>query len=243
MNITKIINEKINDPHGAKPVTIAFFGDSVTKGCFEVVSNPEKESGFVTKHDSEYVYHAALRQMLQTVFPEVPFNIINAGISGDNATDAIKRFERDVAVYKPDLVVVCFGLNDSRQGMEGLNKYKDSLGIIFEKIKEIGGEALLMTPNMMNTKVSPFIFDEKVKELAIEIMEIQNGGILDAYVNGAVETAKKHNIPVCNCYEKWKELERIGANITELLSNQINHPTREMHKLFAMYLFDAIMFK
>jgi lysophospholipase L1-like esterase len=95
----------------------------------------------VTKHDSEYVYHAVLRQMLQTVFPDVPFNIINAGISGDHATNAIKRFERDVAAYSPDLVVVCFGLNDSRQGKEGLDKYKDSLGIIFEKIKGIGSEA------------------------------------------------------------------------------------------------------
>jgi len=83
MKITKIIQEKINDPHGAKPVTIAFFGDSVTKGCFEVVANLEKEGSFITKHDSEFVYHAVLRQMLQTVFPEVPFNFINAGISGD----------------------------------------------------------------------------------------------------------------------------------------------------------------
>ena len=35
--------------------------------------------------------------------------------------------------------------------------------MVFEKIKEIGSEALLMTPNMMNTKISPFIFDKKVK--------------------------------------------------------------------------------
>jgi hypothetical protein len=44
------------------------------------------------------------------------------------------------------------------------------------------------------------------------------------------------NVPLCDCYAIWKMLYENGVNTTELLSNKINHPTREMNKLFAYEL-------
>ena len=44
------------------------------------------------------------------------------------------------------------------------------------------------------------------------------------------------NIPVCDCYAIWKKLYESGVSTTELLSNKINHPSREMNKLFAVEL-------
>ena len=47
------------------------------------------------------------------------------------------------------------------------------------------------------------------------------------------------NIPVCDCYAKWKELAKT-QDTTMLLANRINHPTKEMHELFAQSLFEMI---
>ena len=41
-------------------------------------------------------------------------------------------------------------------------------------------------------------------------------------------------------YRKWKNLSET-LNITDLLINRINHPTAEMHNLFADSLFDVIL--
>ena len=51
--------------------------------------------------------------------------------------------------------------------------------------------------------------------------------------------AKELDIAVCDCYQQWKELSKT-QDITQLLANRINHPTREMHELFAENLFKVI---
>jgi lysophospholipase L1-like esterase len=38
--------------------------------------------------------------------------MINAGINGDTTINLLRRFERDVVPYRPDLVVILVGLND-----------------------------------------------------------------------------------------------------------------------------------
>ena len=69
----------------------------------------------------------------------------------------------------------------------------------------------------------------------------KNDGVPDKYIENAKEVCRKHNIKVCDCYGKWKAMEAAGVEITELLSNKLNHPTREMNKLFAYSLAEAIL--
>lgn len=46
-------------------------------------------------------------------------------------------------------------------------------------------------------------------------------------------------ITVCDCYSRWKELAKT-IDTTMMLANRINHPTAEMHALFAEELFKCI---
>ena len=48
-------------------------------------------------------------------------------------------------------------------------------------------------------------------------------------------------VPVADCYSEWKKLYESGVHTTMLLANRINHPTREMHGLFADMLFKTIL--
>ncbi|MBL8826496.1 MAG: SGNH/GDSL hydrolase family protein [Planctomycetaceae bacterium] len=82
---------------------VLFFGDSITQG-----------GGYVQLIDA----------FLTTRLPEQTFEIVNHGISSETVSgtseidhtprrpDAHKRFARDVAAWKPDVLVACFGMND-----------------------------------------------------------------------------------------------------------------------------------
>lgn len=206
------------------PINIVAFGDSVTHGCVGVGE---------VNYDT--VYFNRLKNKILDVSNFIPVNVINAGISGITAEMSVCRIESQVMCHNPDLVIVCFGLNDVNGS---LDTYLNSLKTIFEKCKTYETDVIFMTPNMLNTYVADDT-DEELKGYAKVTAEIQNNGKMDLYMNEAVSLAKSMNIKVCDCYSKWKKLSET-QDTTMLLANRINHPTKEMHELFAKSLFDVI---
>jgi len=240
MRIWKLLERKNSNYSAYSQVTALFLGDSITHGAFEVFRGEHVEIDQI--YDHEAVFHNQLKKKLDRVFPNAPLNVINAGISGSNATSALKRLDRDVFPYSPDLVVVCFGLNDAGAGMEGLETYIKALENIFQRMNDKNIETIFMTPNMMNTYVSKLIQDDLLLSIANNTAKIQNSGIMDTYMDAARQVCTGNGIAVCDCYAKWKQMNEGGEDTTLLLSNHINHPTREMHKLFADSLHEMILF-
>lgn len=239
MEIMKKIAAKAANLGGAKLPTIAFLGDSVTQGCFECYRI--SESDIQTVFDKEHAYHRYIDRILSMLYPNVPLNIINAGISGGDAKHGFERLERDVLCHKPDLTVVCFGLNDCISGLKGLEGYKENLCKIFTALKESGSEVIFMTANMINTAVSCHLTDDLLRQLADNSLKRQNDGILKAYFEGAKEVAKACGVKICDVHAKWEMLSANGVDVTELLANKINHPTREMNWMFAYELVNTMM--
>lgn len=238
MDLKEKLRLKTANPASAAPVKLAFLGDSVTHGCFEII---EKAAGcFDCVYDQDAVYHNRLRRQLAAVFPNCPATMINAGISGGSAQQGAERVRRDVIEAGPDLAVVCFGLNDALQP-DGLEGYRQGLSSIFRQLKEAGIQTLFMTPNMMCTAVSPQIPAGCQRETGEACAAVQCGGTMDRFMDEARALCAREKVPVCDCYADWKRLEALGADIPCLLSNHINHPTREMHALFAARLFEAII--
>lgn len=238
MNITKIFRDNLQSLSCVKKPTIAFLGDSVTQGCFDVYR--KLGGGVETYFEQEYAFHRYVHKILGMLYPNVPVNIINAGISGGKAPGGLDRLERDVLCYKPDLTVVCFGLNDCCNEKESLEEYLDALTEIFKKLKNSGSEVIFMTPNMMCTKVSDHL-DGDFHNIAKDCMKVQNNGDFEEYINKAIDAAKAQDVRVCDVYSKWKMLYENGVDITELLANKINHPTQKMNWLFAISLVEEMM--
>ena len=184
----------------------------------------------------ETVYWNRLRQKLNAVRATIPVNVINAGIGGTTAARSVARLDRQVLCHNPDLVIVCFGLNDINGTRE---QYLDSLRTIFTRCRESGAEVIFMTPNMLNTRVDERT-EARFAAYAVKTAEMQNDGRMDLYMESACALAREMEVTVCDCYAKWKELS-CTQDITDLLANYINHPTREMHELFAQSLFEIIM--
>lgn len=218
-------------PDTGTPV-IAFFGDSVTHGAFACIQGDTAGCEF----DFDAVYHNRLRKKLLEVNPWLPVNIINAGVAGDCARVALNRIERDVIGHHPDICVVNFALNDIN---DPLDIYIASLGGVFDRLLGAGIPTVLLTPNMLNKYVHPDTIP-MYKEYAAVTAGYQNSGRMDEYVDTARRLAASKGIPVADAYARWKALEAEGKDTTVLLSNYINHPTRDMHAVFADALFEVL---
>lgn len=239
MEIMELFRRKSQNLQEMSAVTLAFLGDSVTQGCFEVYTNEEGDMEPV--FDVSSAYHTYLKQLLAALYPSVPVHIINAGISGDDAPGGLKRIQRDILRYQPDFTVVCFGLNDCGKGIEKVQEYADALSGILKKLKGAQVETIFMTPNMMNTKVSCHLKEETLRKVAENTQELQNKGVLELYLERARDVCRQYQIPICDCYLDWKKLEEQGVDITNQLSNYINHPTRQMNWLFSIRLLETMM--
>ena len=237
MKILEKIKDKQNDIHGAKPVTIAFLGDSVTQGCFDIFYD---ENGKIqTFFEPQNAYSQRLKEILNILYPSVQINIINSGISGDSAGGGLKRVDRDVLSYNPDLVVISYGLNDVTFDKKGLETYIESLKGIFKKVKESGAECIFMSQNYYNNTISCHLA-KGAEELAQVLMQKQNDGLLKEYYQNAIKLALDMGVKVCDVYKKWEAMEKGGVKVTNLLSNKLNHPIPELHYLFAYSLLEVM---
>ena len=206
------------------PINIVAFGDSVTHGALG--------AGEI---NYETVYWNLLKRKINAVRNYVPVNVINAGIGGITAKGSLGRIESQVLSHNPDLVIVCFGLNDVNGTLED---YIEPLRVIFEKCTSFGAETIFMTPNMLNTYVAEDT-ESKYYAYAGVTAGYQNGGRMDTYMSEAVKLAKSMGVKVCDCYSEWKKLSET-QDTTMMLANRINHPKAEMHELFAQMLFDTV---
>lgn len=240
MKIMNKISAKAADLRNQPVPVIAFLGDSVTQGCFEIY---KKNDGTIeTVFDGNSAYHCYLSQVLRMLFPNVPVVIVNAGISGDNVLGGLERLERDVLRHNPDLTVVCFGLNDAMNEQETPQSYAQGLMEIFNRLQERGSEVIFMTANHMNDHISCHLDqDPDFQGIAKAAMELQNSGKLREYFNKGKEAARACEVRVCDVYAMWDKLAANGVDTTHLLSNHINHPTREMNWLFAIALLWTMM--
>lgn len=242
MKILDKFKIKLQNRETAPSVTIAFLGDSITEGCFEIYT--DKLGNIQTCVDAENVYHNKLKRIFSMLYPTVPLNIINAGISGNCSWDALKRIESDVIRHSPDLCVICFGVNDAfTESGDNEKNFYDSVKAMVKILQNNDIETILMTSPMNCTKVSCRLSDPSLIETAKRVSEIEKSGTLERFANITRKVSKETGVPLCDCYGKWKTLYNSGVDVTSLLANYINHPNRDMHNLFAYMLTETIFEK
>lgn len=231
------IKAKQQNVRGEKSITAVFIGDSVTQGCFDVyVDHNGMGQPF---YDYSLAPSTMFKELINMLYPFVQVNVINSGISGDTAKGCLERVERDVLAFNPDLVVVSVGLNDVWAGKDGVDNYKNNLKALFEKVVDSGAECIYMTQNCLNTYVSSLTakgFEDTAEKLA----KFQNDGVLTALYEGGKQAASQTGVIVCDVYAKWLKLIEGGVDVTNLLSNKLNHPTVQMNYLFAISLLETI---
>jgi lysophospholipase L1-like esterase len=113
---------------------LVFLGDSITHQCL------------YTQYVEDYFF---------TRMPHQRFRFHNAGVGGARAWDALQRFDRDVAQYKPKYVTVLLGMNDGSYrpfDQETFDRYHTDMTELVGRIKGIGAVPILMTPTMYDAR-------------------------------------------------------------------------------------------
>ncbi|HJT79393.1 MAG TPA: SGNH/GDSL hydrolase family protein, partial [Gemmataceae bacterium] len=106
-------------------------------------------------------YIAYLDAYLFTRFPGQKFDLINLGLPSETVSglsepdhpyprpDVHERLERALTKTKPDVVVICYGMNDGIYypfSEERFHKYQQGIQSVVERVRRAGAEVVLMTP-------------------------------------------------------------------------------------------------
>ena len=231
MRITEKLTARSHDAGSHRPVLIACLGDSVTHGHFQLPIHEQNRPG-CRPWDA---FPMKLQSRLTAMYPFAAPTVLNAGVAGEGIAQMAARLDRDVLSFKPDLVILEVGLNDCLGSeTDDPAPFGKAAGELMDRILAAGADAMLLTPSAMCTYVHECIpHDEEWHPLFVRAAKKQNEGVMAAFVNAARTEAEKRGVPVADAYAEWEQLIREGRDTTLLLANYINHPTPEMHDLFA----------
>ncbi len=121
--------------------------------------------------------------------------IINKGVGGSSSADGLRRFQHDVAVIKPDLLIIYFGMNDAVNPGKLLSpeQFARNLQNLVKRSRQAGIRQLLLTT------VNPII----VQYLLARHKDKYSNPDLNAKVveiNKVIrQIAAKNRIPLVSC--------------------------------------------
>jgi len=137
--------------------TLVFLGDSITHQCL------------YTQYVEDFYY---------TRFPGLRIHFHNAGVGGDRASDALVRFDEDVAKFKPKYVTILLGMNDGayRDFDQGIfETYQRDMTTLLDDVADSGATAIPMTPTMFDARAA------RIRGRAAEPRDTYYNGVLALY--------------------------------------------------------------
>ena len=241
-----------------------YFGDASSSGSgtvnldyfrWDPVTSPPADTTIVTFGDSTtaprtvdgqplYIYSNILRDELPG--KGVNADVINAGIGGNTTADAIARLDSDVRSYDPDVVVVQFGINDSKvevsQGATtprvDLADYVANLTTIVETLKADGVRVILMTPNALSWTDTLL---ERYGQPPYDPNDPMGfNATLTDYVEAVRTIAATEDVELVDIYQTYLDYQNVpDQDINDLLLDGI-HPNAIGHRIVADRLLATI---
>ncbi|MER5336700.1 SGNH/GDSL hydrolase family protein [Micromonospora sp. NPDC002717] len=201
------------DPHPAltaviarqTPLTWAFIGDSVTAGTWHTYgarSYPE-------------LFTERLRELGRTADA-----FVNTAVSGYTVTDLDERLERLALRFRPDVVVVGIGLNDTKHGEAGLAKFSSTYRSVVERLRT-GADSLVVvqTPNDTLSTAPEHVVEH-----------------LPRYVDAVRAVATDTAAPLVDHYAVWTDTDRPAPEHWYAMGC---HPGQHGHRAMARTLLGA----
>ena len=185
---------------------VVAFGDNVTLGL--------QKNWEVNLED---VYHSLWQKELS--FSQ-KISVANCGVSGAGILDGVLYLGRDVMNYKPDLVLLNFGINDAWLGPQVLLAYEALLEFTVNYLKLQGIQVAIIGP----VPHIPSACSEEQRPSNINIEEIE----IQGWNNVCMRVAQKTQVPFANIVAKFPVLDQDRA---KLFANDFNQPNLEGNKL------------
>ncbi|MEI7880013.1 MAG: SGNH/GDSL hydrolase family protein [bacterium] len=186
-----------------RTVNIVCHGHSVPAGYF---ATPMVD----TMNAYPHLLHVGLKHR----FPFAVMNVIVTAIGGENSEAGAARFDRDVLCHRPDVIMIDYGLNDRRLGIE---RARASWSRMIDASLACGAKVLLLTPTPDVTQSSAYKGEDK-NELGVHADQIR-------------ALATEHHIGLADSLHACLQYSYAG-DLSDILSWS-NHPNRAGHELVA----------
>ena len=162
--------------------TFVFLGDSITHQCL------------YTQFVEDYFY---------TRFPKMRIHFHNAGVGGDRAADALRRFDEDVASFQPKYVSILLGMNDgsyTKYEQAIFDTYQKDMTTILDKLEGMGAKAIPMTPTMHDARAV------RLRNKTQEPRDTYYNGVLSLYGTWLREMANQRGL---GFVDMWSPLNNL----------------------------------
>lgn len=217
------------EKESAEPFTIVTFGDSTTATRGPLV-----------------VYSMILEKELPPA--GIPVKVINAGIGGNTTRQAVARFEKDVLLHDPDLVVIQYGINDSAvdvwkdppatKSRVSKEQYEANLRSLIKQLKEKKIAVILMTPNSLR-------WIPRIKKLYGKPPYDPDDPdgfnlFLKSYAETVRQIAKDEDVPLVDIYAAFETYGKQEAQSAQDLLLDGIHPNAKGQQMVADLLIPKI---
>lgn len=199
--------------------SILAFGDSLTAG---VTSSVIPTSVQLEPNSS---YPTQLRELLSQRYSAQAIRVTNAGVPGEDAAEAISRFQSELARNQPDVVLIMEGTND-------LDPDSSTLGML-------GAEAIeTMVRDAKSRGVDPIV-------ATIPPQRTSRGTepMVDPYNDLIRQIAVRQGVPLVDVHQIITFGQCLGAGslVLSCLGDDDLHPTAEGYGLIANGFFQRLM--
>ena len=160
-----------------------------------------------------HLFHHGLKDR----FSVAVINVIVTAIGGETSDLGAERFERDVLCHGPKLVIIDYGLNDRRIGVE---KAEASWRLMIESALARGIKLVLLTPTHDNSLVGG---------------DLEQWNLLGKHAEQIRSLAHEYGVGLVDSFALFEKHTESGGDLTDLLS-WANHPNRTGHELVAQEL-------
>jgi len=201
---------------------------------------------------------AYLDGYLCTRFPKDRFELINLGLSSETVTGLSEaehpfprpnvhdRVARALEITKPDIVVLCYGMNDgiySPFDAGRFEKYQQGILQLIEKIEKAGAKAIVMTPAPFDPKPlkDKVIPKNAEKHSYLRPYEKYDDEVLTRYSEWLVTLREKKYIVVDAHAALLKHLEAMRkTDANYRVSGDGIHPDSNGHLVIFLELLEAL---
>jgi lysophospholipase L1-like esterase len=184
-----------------RTINIVFHGHSVPAGYFKT-----------PQVNTMMAYPNLFLKKLKEIYPFAVVNVIVTAIGGENSLKGAARFESEVLIHKPDVLLIDYALNDRRAGLE---KASAAWNQMIQQAKAKGIKVILLTPSP-DQSVNYADPENELKKNAVQIRRL----------------AAENQVALADSYKAFEFLYPAKEKLSQYMA-QVNHPNERGHELIA----------
>jgi lysophospholipase L1-like esterase len=201
--------------HDKKPLRIVAFGDSISE-----VGRSSKWHGGASKPENNWAQQLGV--LLRGAYPKSKFNVINAGIGGQNSYEGLGRIDA-LEKMKPDLVLIEFGTNDCVFHFLEPEQTRLALSTLAKDIHLRFGADVVLMGTAGDNPLEPF-FQHRDETVEATRKAAADAGVLFVDMRAPILAATENG-------KQWADFHLNSNNC---------HPNDKGHEVWAQTVFSAL---